>query len=48
MHRLRCLTLAWLGMAVVTPALAQPKPESVIGFAPCSDCKLATYEAIAD
>jgi len=29
-------------------AAAVPTPESVIGFAPCSDYKLATYEQIAD
>jgi hypothetical protein len=40
-------------VGVALPALAGaqpsvPTPESVIGFAPCADYKLATYEVIAD
>src|SRR5918998_6339194 len=42
---------AALAMAAVAVPVAQapvPTPESVIGWAPCADYKLATYETIAD
>jgi hypothetical protein len=42
---------AALALTAITALTAQtpvPTPESVIGFAPCSDYKLATYEVIAD
>jgi hypothetical protein len=46
------LTLALAAMAVPTaqggaPG-AVPAPESMIGWAPCADYKLATYEVISD
>ncbi|MCI0408546.1 MAG: M14 family metallopeptidase, partial [Acidobacteria bacterium] len=34
--------------AVAAADRAIPSPESVVGFSPCSDYKLATYEQIAD
>ncbi len=51
-----CALAAVLSVAVTTAPAAQsraalarvPTPESVIGWAPCADYKLATYEQIAD
>jgi len=41
------LTLALASLAAVAPAAtALPSPASVLGFEPCADYKLATYEAI--
>ncbi len=40
-----------LALAAIAAPIAQssvPAPESVLGFAPCADYKLATYETIAD
>jgi hypothetical protein len=45
------LFAAALVVAVVTPPSAQPAaptPQSVIGWEPCGDYKLATYEQIED
>ena len=42
---------AMLALAAASATTAQspvPAPESVIGFAPCADYKLATYEVISD
>src|SRR5262245_17293017 len=40
------LAVAQIGAQRATTPV--PAPESVLGFAPCADYKLATYEAIAD
>ena len=40
------LALAPLATAVARAATALPDPASVLGFEPCADYKLATYEAI--
>lgn len=45
-----CSPRRWV-IAVVTPPSAQPAapaPQSVIGWEPCADYKLATYEQIED
>ncbi|MBI2835863.1 MAG: peptidase M14 [Acidobacteria bacterium] len=42
------LALAAATSASQAPRPAVPTPESVIGWAPCADYKLATYEQIAD
>lgn len=42
------VTAASLAVVLVSAQAAVPTPESVIGFAPCADYKLATYEQIAD
>ncbi len=52
MRRLVCWTLVALALAArpvhdPTAQPAVPTPESVIGFVPCSDYHLATYEQIA-
>jgi len=47
----RLLFAAALVVAVVTPPSAQPAaptPQFVIGWEPCADYKLATYEQIED
>jgi hypothetical protein len=51
MQRALAFGVMLLVVASVPSTSAQrgvPTPESVIGFAPCSDYKLATYEQIAD
>lgn len=40
--------LAMVAAALLAAQTVIPTPDSVIGFAPCSDYKLATYERIAD
>ena len=40
--------LAMIAVAAPTAQTAVPAPESVIGWAPCADYKLATYETISD
>ncbi len=42
------LAIATLATARPSAQSAVPTPESVIGWAPCTDYKLATYEQIAD
>jgi hypothetical protein len=41
------LGLSWIAASTPGAAPAVPTPESVLGFAPCADYKLATYEEIA-
>jgi hypothetical protein len=41
-------TLAMRTVAVPVAQSSVPAPEAVLGFAPCADYKLATYEAISD
>jgi len=41
-------TLARTAIAVTVAQSSIPAPESVLGFAPCADYKLATYETISD
>jgi hypothetical protein len=47
--------VAFIGVIVIVTSVSSPSaqrgvptPESVIGFAPCSDYKLATYEQVAE
>ena len=40
--------LASLGVAIPFAQPTVPTPQSVIGFEPCADYKLATYEQIAE
>src|SRR5205823_13403504 len=42
------IALASLGVAIPFAQPTVPTPQSVIGFEPCADYKLATYEQIAD
>ena len=51
----RLIAPAFLAALVAGAAIAVPRaqttvptPESVIGWAPCADYKLATYETISD
>src|SRR5205809_5243773 len=45
---LTAAALACLGVAMPSAQPKVPTPQSVIGFEPCADYKLATYEQIAD
>ena len=45
---LAAIALASLGVAIPFAQPTVPTPQSVIGFEPCADYKLGTYEQIAD